>query len=249
VEDMTEENREEEQTTEVEETTTTASSEETSSSEATDSEVVEASPTQENTTTEETVVENSADEEADSIFAKGDGPEFQWYVAHSLTGQENKVSRALKERVMNYKLTEYFADILVPEETVQTNVNGKKRNIKRKFFPGYILIKMMMNDKTWHLVKNTDKITGFIGGTKHQPAPISEDEAAYILGNAKEGFKKVKTTVDFSEGDSVKVIEGPFASFVGVVETVSDKGKIKVNVSIFGRPTPVELDFSQIEKA
>ena len=107
---------------------------------------------------------------------------------------------------------------------------------------------MVMNDKTWHLVKNTDKITGFVGGTSDKPTPISDDEAAYMTNQAQEGFKKIRTDVSFVEGESVKVIEGPFASFVGTIEAVNDKGKLKVNVSIFGRPTPVELDFSQVEK-
>ena len=181
-------------------------------------------------------------------LAKGDTPDFKWYVIHAMTGQENKVSKTLKERILNYKLTEYFAEIMIPEETVQTNVNGKKRNIKKKFFPGYVLIKMILNDKTWHLVKNTDKITGFIGGSKDQPSPISHEEASYMLGQAKEGFKSSKATINLVSGDSVRVIEGPFASFVGIVDNVSDKGKVRVNVSIFGRPTPVELDYTQVEK-
>ena len=108
---------------------------------------------------------------------------------------------------------------------------------------------MIMNDSTWHLVKDTDKITGFVGGTSDKPAPITEEEAAYMTGQQGEGAKKTKTTIAFEEGESVKVIEGPFASFVGTVEAVNEKGKIRVNVSIFGRPTPVELDFTQIEKA
>lgn len=182
-------------------------------------------------------------------FADGSHPDFKWYVAHALSGFENRVCKTLKERILNYKLTDYFADILVPEEEVTTNVRGKKRRIKKKFFPGYVLIKMIMNDKTWHLVKDTDKITGFLGGSTSRPSPISDEEAAYMTNQAAEGFKAVRSSSSYSEGDSVKVTEGPFASFVGTVEAVSDKGKLKVNVSIFGRPTPVELDFSQVEKA
>ena len=184
----------------------------------------------------------------DSDLALGDSPDFRWYVAKTMTGQENKVLRALKERVLNLRLTEYFSEILVPEETVVTNVNGKKRNLKKKFFPGYVLIKMIMNDTTWHMVKDTDKITGFVGGTKNVPAPISDKEAAYMMNQAEEGFKRPRTSISFTQGDSVKVIEGPFTSFVGTVESVNEKGKIKVSVSIFGRPTPVELDASQVEK-
>ena len=165
-----------------------------------------------------------------------------------MTGQENKVLQALKERIVNLNMSEYFKEILVPEETVVISVNGKKRKIKKKFFPGYVMVHMDLTDKSWHLVKDTDKITGFVGGTSDRPMPISDDEAAYMLGQSKEGFKKPRTAINVSEGDSVKVIEGPFKTFIGTVEHVSEKGKIKVNVSIFGRPTPLELDFSQVEK-
>lgn len=181
-------------------------------------------------------------------LAKGDTPEFKWYIAKAQTGQENKVTKSLKERIVNHKMTEFFSDILVPEETLVTTANGKKKTIKKKFFPGYVLIKMIMNDKTWHLVKSTDKITGFIGGTLDKPAPITNEEAAYMTSQMEEGFKKPRTSVNFTEGESVKVIEGPFANFVGTIEAVNEKGKVKVNVSIFGRPTPVELDFTQVEK-
>ena len=182
------------------------------------------------------------------VLAKGDTPDFKWYIAKAQTGQENKVTKSLKERIVNYKMTDLFAEILVPEETVVTTANGKKKTIKKKFFPGYVLIKMIMNDKTWHLVKSTDKITGFVGGTLDKPAPITNEEAAYMTSQMEDGFKKPRTSVNFAEGESVKVIEGPFANFVGTIEAVNEKGKIKVNVSIFGRPTPVELDFTQVEK-
>lgn len=182
------------------------------------------------------------------ILALGDTPDFKWYVVHVLSGFENRVTKTLKERIVNHSMTELFAEILVPEESVVANVNGKKRTMKKKFFPGYILVKMIMNDRTWHLVKDTDKITGFIGGTKEKPMPISDEEAAALTNSMVEGFKRSRSVANFSEGDSVKVIEGPFTSFVGVVENISDKGKVKVNVSIFGRPTPVELEFSQVEK-
>jgi transcriptional antiterminator NusG len=181
-------------------------------------------------------------------LAAGDTPDFKWFIVHVLSGFENRVSKTLKERIINHNMTEYFAEILVPEESVVANVNGKKRSLKKKFFPGYVLIKMVMNDKTWHLVKDTDKITGFVGGTKDKPTPISDEEARAMSAQIAEGFKKPRSVANFTEGDSVKVIEGPFASFVGTVEAVSDKGKVKVQVSIFGRPTPVELEFSQVEK-
>lgn len=197
------------------------------------------------TQTEETV----EDAPREDGLAAGNTPDFKWYVAKALTGMENRVSKTLKERIVNYKLTEFFAEIVIPEEAVVTNVNGKKRNIKRKFFPGYILLKMVMNDKTWHLVKNTDKITGFVGGTVDKPAPIADDEAARMLNQQEDSKAKPRASVNFTEGESVKVIEGPFAGFVGSIETVNENGKIKVSVSIFGRPTPVELDFTQVEKA
>ena len=204
---------------------------------------VENSEIEENTETEEQRAP------IDQGLAVNEDENFKWYIAKTATGQENKVSHALKERIVNHKLTDFFSRILIPEETVVTNTGGKKRTIKKKFFPGYLLIKMVMNDRTWHLVKNTDKIQGFIGGTTQKPAPISDEEANSMLGQIESGFKKPKTEANFSEGETVKVIEGPFASFVGTVEAVSDKGKLRVNVSIFGRPTPVELDFSQVEKA
>jgi transcriptional antiterminator NusG len=180
-------------------------------------------------------------------LAAGDTHEFRWYVVHSLTGQENKVAQALKERIFNHKMEKFFSEVLVPEETLTTNKNGKKRAIKKKFFPGYILIKMMMNEQAWHLVRGTDKITDFLG-VKGKPIPLSDDEAKSLVGQISAGFKKTKLSSSFSEGDIVKVVEGPFASFVGTVESVNEKGKIKVQVSIFGRMTPVELDFTQVEK-
>ncbi len=201
------------------------------------------------TTAPESGEETTGEEVVDNGLARGDGPDFKWYIIHALSQYEGRVSKTLKERILNLKMSEYFADIVVPEETVTTNVNGKKRNIKKKFFPGYVLVRMVMNEHTWHLVKNTDKITGFVGGTSTSPLPISEEEAAQMMGQTKEGAKKSRSGASFSVGDEVKVNEGPFASFVGTVESVNANGKLKVNVSIFGRPTPVELDDSQVEKA
>ena len=198
--------------------------------------------------TEEKSDEVSEETAEDEGPVHGSGPEFKWYIAKTLTGQENKIVRSLKERIVNFNLSESFADVLTPEETVVTNANGKKRTLKKKFFPGYVLIKMIMNEHTWHLVKDTDKITGFVGGTLDKPAPITNEEANYMLGQVEDGVKKPRTSIAFEEGEEVKVTEGPFASFVGTVEQVNEKGKVRVSVSIFGRPTPVELDFSQIEK-
>ncbi len=210
-------------------------------------EVVEAASTE--TTSTETTSTEEVVEENDNGLAKGDGPEFKWYIAHVLSGFENRVTKTLKERILNHSMTEYFSEIFVPEEEVTTSVNGKKRTIKKKFYPGYLMLKMNMTEKAWHLVKDTDKITGFIGGTTAQPQAISDEEAAFMLGQVKEGAKKTRSTTEYTAGDSVKVIEGPFASFVGTVENVASNGKLKVNVSIFGRPTPVELDDTQVEKA
>lgn len=205
--------------------------------------------TEENTT-EEAKTEETTEEVVDNGLSKGDGPDFKWYVAHVLSGYENRVKMTLKERIINLNMVEYFADIYVPEETVVSNVNGRKRNIKKKFLPGYVLIKMIMNDKTWHLVKNSDKITGFVSGNKLKPTPITEEEAMRMTNqNAAGTTRRAASSFQYSAGDQVKVTEGPFASFVGTVEAVSDKGKLKVNVSIFGRPTPVELDDTQVEKA
>ena len=196
----------------------------------------------------EDVAGEEAASDGDPLLADGECPDFRWYVAKTATGQENKVAKALREGIVNHKVTQYFSKILVPEESVTSHLGGKKRTIKKKFFPGYVLIKMIMNEKTWHLVKNTDKIAGFIGGTPTKPQPITDEEAAYMMGQSNKGSRRSRTIIDFNEGDQVKVIEGPFASFVGTIETVNEKGKVKVNVSIFGRPTPVELEFSQVEK-
>lgn len=175
-------------------------------------------------------------------------PRMKWYIAKTLTGQENKVTKAIKEKIINTGMGDFFGEILVPEETVISNVNGKKRTIKKKFFPGYVLINMEMTDSTWHLVKSTDKVTGFVGGTADKPAPLSDAEAKSMLGQSEDGARKPRATFDFTEGETVKVIEGPFANFTGQVEAVNEKGKLKVNISVFGRPTPVELDASQVEK-
>lgn len=191
---------------------------------------------------------NGENTNVESQLSKGESPDFKWYVIRALTGQENKVAKTLKERVLNLSMGEYFSQIVVPEENVVSNVNGKKRNVKKKFYPGYVLVRMILNDKTWHVVQGTEKITGFLGGSKDKPTAITDQEAAVMLNQAVDGVKKVRASVNFSEGDQVKVIEGPFASFVGTIEAVSDKGKVKVNVSIFGRPTPVELDFTQVER-
>ena len=188
----------------------------------------------------DSVKKENSDQVEDSRFA--------WYVVRAATGFEQKAVLLLNELIQSHKLEKRILEVAVPSEEVVEIRGGSKRRSKRKFFPGYVLIKMVMSDRTWHLVKDTEKIMGFVGGTSDKPAPITDEEAAYMTSQAEDGAKHQRTSVSFSEGDSVKVTEGPFASFVGTVEAVSEKGKVKVNVSIFGRPTPVELDFSQVEK-
>jgi transcriptional antiterminator NusG len=173
----------------------------------------------------------------------------QWYVIHTYSGYENRAKQNLEERIKNLAKGEFFSEILVPTETVVELVKGKRKTSQRKIFPGYLLVKMELNEETWHIVKETPKITGFAGdGTK--PVPITEDEVGDILSQMKEGVSKVKSKVSFNAGDSVRVIDGPFVNFIGTIEEVKpDKRKIKVLVSIFGRATPVELDFIQVEKS
>jgi transcription termination/antitermination protein NusG len=172
----------------------------------------------------------------------------KWYVVHAYSGFELKAKQTLEERIRTYKLTEQFGDIYVPQETVVELVKGKKKTSNRKFFPGYILVQMVMNEDTWHLVKETPKVTGFLGDATN-PSPLSEDEVKRILSQVEEGSSSPRSKVTFDKGDPVKVIDGAFAEFSGTVEEVKpEKGKLKVMISIFGRSTPVELDFIQVEK-
>ena len=175
--------------------------------------------------------------------------EKKWYIVHTYSGHENKAKLTLLERVRNANLTEYFGEVLVPTESVMEVVKGQRRTTTRKFFPGYMFVQMVLDDRTFHLVKNTPKITGFLGGTK--PTPVPEREITGVQTNMSEGGKpKPKTRVVFEVGDSVRVIDGPFANFSATVEEVkSDKQKLKVSLSMFGRATSVELDFAQVEKA
>jgi transcriptional antiterminator NusG len=174
----------------------------------------------------------------------------KWYVVHAYSGFEKSVQRALKERISRAGMQDKFGQILVPVEEVIEMKAGQKNLSERKFFPGYVLVEMEMTDETWHLVKNTPKVTGFIGGSAMKPTPISEKEVQNILHQIQEGVEKPKPKVLFETGEAVRVKEGPFTDFHGNVEDVNyDKSKLRVSVSIFGRPTPVELDFSQVEKA
>jgi transcriptional antiterminator NusG len=174
----------------------------------------------------------------------------RWYVVHAYSGFEKSVQRTLLERIERSGLKEQFGQILVPVEEVVEMKSGQKNISERKFFPGYILVQMDMSDDTWHLIKSTPKVTGFVGGTATKPTPISDKEVQNILDQIREGVEKPKPKVLFEVGEAVRVKEGPFTDFHGNVEEVNyDKSKLRVAVLIFGRSTPVELDFGQVEKA
>ena len=173
----------------------------------------------------------------------------RWYVVHAYSGYENQVKRSLVERVKRAGMEDQFGDVLVPTEEVVEMREGQKRRSDRKFFPGYVLVQMEMNDETWHLVKDVPRVMGFIGGTSDRPAPISDKEAQAILERVVEGAEKPRPKVLFEPGEVVRITEGPFNDFNGVVEEVDyEKSRLRVAVSIFGRSTPVELEFGQVEK-
>lgn len=172
----------------------------------------------------------------------------QWYVVHTYSGYEKKVKESLLNRIEAEAVQERFGEVLIPSETVVEMKKGKKRTGTRSFFPGYLLVQMELDEKTWHLVRHTPKVTGFVGGKT--PAPIPESEVEDIRSQMAEGRLKPKPKVTFTEGENVRVNDGPFSNFNGVVESIKpDKGKVVVLVSIFGRATPVELDFTQVEKS
>ncbi len=171
---------------------------------------------------------------------------FRWYVIHTYSGFENRVKQSLEERIAAQEMGEFFGDILIPEEDVVELVRGEKKTSKRKFFPSYMLINMELNDDTWHLVKDTPKVTGFIG-SKDKPSPISTADVELLKTRISEGTLKPKPKFRFEIGDHVRIVDGPFSNFDGVVDEVKEeKGKLRVIVSIFGRSTPVELDFIQV---
>ena len=173
----------------------------------------------------------------------------RWYVVHAYSGMEKAVERNIRERIERAGMHGKFGRILVPTEEVVELKNGKKSVTERRFFPGYVLVEMLMDDESWHLVKHTSKVTGFVGGAKNRPVPISEAEVAKIVNQMQEGAEKPRPKVEWTVGELVRVKEGPFTDFNGAVEEVNyEKSKVRVSVTIFGRATPVELDFAQVEK-
>ena len=175
--------------------------------------------------------------------------EKKWYVVHTYSGYEQKVKELLEENIKLNKMDEHFGEIVVPSEIIMERVKGQIKKSQRTVFPGYIIVNMAMNDTTWHFVRNTPKVTGFVGYDKMNPPPLPEKEVNDIINAIQEGKGKIKPKIRFEKGDGVKVTEGPFTNFTGNVEEIKpEKGKVKVLLNIFGRTTPVELDFIQIEK-
>lgn len=189
-----------------------------------------------------------------ALEANGEAPaapasNLRWYVVHAYSGMEKAVERNLRERIDRSGMQAKFGRILVPTEEVVELKGGKKSVSQRRFFPGYVLVEMLMDDESWHLVKHTSKVTGFVGGAKNRPAPISEAEVMKIVHQMQEGVEKPKPKVEWQVGELVRVKEGPFTDFNGAIEDVNyEKSKVRVSVTIFGRATPVELDFAQVEK-
>ncbi|MBI3100948.1 MAG: transcription termination/antitermination protein NusG [Burkholderiales bacterium] len=176
-------------------------------------------------------------------------PDLRWYIVHAYSGMEKAVERNILERIARSGMQDKFGRILVPTEEVVEMKNGQRKTTERRLFPGYVFVEMVMDDDTWHLIKHTSKVTGFVGGAKNRPAPISEDEVQKIVSQMQEGTDKPRHKIEFMVGEMVRVKEGPFTDFNGSVEDVNyEKSRVRVSVMIFGRSTPVELEFSQIEK-
>jgi transcriptional antiterminator NusG len=175
---------------------------------------------------------------------------FRWYIVHAHSGFEKKVAQTIREQAVQKNIAALIEEVVVPVEEVTEVRRGKKVSAERKFFPGYVMVKMELTDETWHMVKNTAKVTGFLGGGgKGRPVPITEREAESIFAQVRDGIEHPKSTISFETGENVKIVDGPFESFVGLVEQVDDeKQRVKVSVSIFGRATPVDLEYSQVEK-
>ncbi len=176
-------------------------------------------------------------------------PGMQWYIVHAYSGMEKAVERNIRERIARSGMQEKFGRILVPTEEVVEIKNGQRKTAERRLFPGYVFVEMVMDDDTWHLVKHTSKVTGFVGGAKNRPAPISEEEVQKILLQMQEGADKPRHKIEFIVGEVVRIKDGPFTDFNGAVEEVNyEKSRLRVSVMIFGRSTPVELEFAQVEK-
>ncbi|MBC7215996.1 MAG: transcription termination/antitermination protein NusG [Burkholderiaceae bacterium] len=176
-------------------------------------------------------------------------PGMQWYIVHAYSGMEKAVERNIRERIARSGMQDKFGRILVPTEEVVEIKNGQRKTAERRLFPGYVFVEMVMDDDTWHLVKHTSKVTGFVGGAKNRPAPISEEEVQKILQQMQEGAEKPRHKVEFMVGEVVRIKDGPFTDFNGAVEEVNyEKSRLRVSVMIFGRSTPVELEFAQVEK-
>ena len=181
--------------------------------------------------------------------AAADNPDLRWYIVHAYSGMEKAVERNIAERIARASMQDKFGRVLVPTEEVVEMKNGQRKTTERRLFPGYVFVEMVMDDDTWHLVKHTNKVTGFVGGAKNRPAPISEEEVQKIVSQMQVGTEKPRHKVEFETGEYVRVKDGPFTDFNGTVEEVNyEKNKVRVSVTIFGRATPVELEFSQIEK-
>jgi transcription termination/antitermination protein NusG len=197
---------------------------------------------------EEVVASSDTPESAPPSLAPAAG--MQWYVVQAYSGMEKAVERNVLERINRAGMQAKFGRFLVPTEEVVEMKNGQRKTTERKFFPGYVLVEMVMDDESWHLVKHTSKVTGFVGGARNRPVAISEAEVQKIVNQMKDGSEKPRHKVEFTVGEYVRVKEGPFTDFNGTVEEVNyDKSKVRVSVTIFGRATPVELEFAQVEKA
>ena len=193
--------------------------------------------------------ENFEVDAAVAVAAKPVNPDLRWYIVHAYSGMEKAVERNILERIARSGMDTKFGRILVPTEEVVEVKNGQRKTTERRLYTGYVFVEMVMDDDTWHLVKHTSKVTGFVGGAKNRPAPISEDEVQKIVSQMQEGTEKPRHKVEFIVGEFVRVKDGPFTDFNGSVEDVNyEKSKVRVSVMIFGRSTPVELEFSQVEK-
>ncbi len=187
--------------------------------------------------------------EVPEVAAAAVNPDLRWYIVHAYSGMEKAVERNITERINRAGMNAKFGRILVPTEEVVEMKNGQRKTTERRLFPGYVFVEMVMEDDTWHLVKHTSKVTGFVGGAKNRPAPISEAEVQKIVSQMQEGTEKPRHKIEFMAGEMVRVKEGPFTDFNGSVEEVNyEKNRLRVSVMIFGRSTPVELEFSQVEK-